>query len=434
VSDPPNADALAPTPVRERIHALDVLRGFALFGIALVNVEFFTRPLQDINQAGIDPTAQGTDYLTEWLTYFFVQGKFWTLFALLFGIGFAVMIERADRAGRAFVPLYLRRTLALLGIGLVHAVVIWSGDILVSYAVAALALLAARQVRRAWVRWRTGHEPAPMTATALGIWGGMIYGVPLALILAAGAVTSLPGTTDAPSLTEKAEMAKRKADEAKTRARAVEVYSGGTFSQAVSQRVDDTAWQLGTLPIGTFWVVGLFLMGGAILRSGVLSRLESNMGALRQARNTLLPIGLAAMAVSTWLGTAAPDDELNFAAATQVTLYLVASLLLALAYAAIVLLMLPEPNGRRLHAWFAPAGRMALTNYLLQSVIGTLVFYGYGLGLWGHVDRGWQAIGVFVVFGLQVMLSRWWLARFHYGPVEWVWRCITYARVVPIHG
>jgi uncharacterized protein len=186
---------LAPTAPGERIHTLDVLRGFALLGIALVNVEFFSRPLQDINAPGIDPATSGADYFVEWLTYFFVQGKFWTMFALLFGMGFTVMIDRADRAGRPFVPAYLRRSLALLGIGLVHTVLVWSGDILVSYAVGALLLLLARQVRRAWLRRSQGREPAPMTASRMGGWGAALYGLPLVVILLAGMLDSPPSTS-----------------------------------------------------------------------------------------------------------------------------------------------------------------------------------------------------------------------------------------------
>ena len=190
MSDSTADKVLAPVAPGERIHTLDVLRGFALLGIALVNVEFFTRPLQDINAPGIDPTSSGVDYFAEWMTYFFVQGKFWTMFALLFGMGFTVMIDRADRAGRPFVPAYLRRSLALLGIGLVHTVLIWSGDILVSYALGALLLLVARQVRRAWLRRSSGREPEPMAASRMGGWGAALYGLPLVVILLAGMLDS----------------------------------------------------------------------------------------------------------------------------------------------------------------------------------------------------------------------------------------------------
>ena len=430
MSDSTADSDLAPTAPSERIHTLDVLRGFAMLGIALVNVEFFSRPLQDINAPGIDPATRGVDYVVEWLTYFFVQGKFWTMFALLFGMGFTVMIDRADRAGRPFVPAYLRRSLALLGIGLVHAVLIWSGDILVSYAVGALLLLLARQVRRAWLRRSRGRDPAPMTASTMGGWGAALYGLPLVVILLAGMLDSPPSTSD-PTHAQ-AEHAQRIAEKAGQRANAVEAYGSGSFADAVDQRIVDTVWQMGTLPIATFWVIGLFLIGGALLRGGVMSNPRAHW--LRPMRNIGLPLGLVTMAISTWLGTASPDEALSFRQAVQVVLFLVASLVLALAYGATLMLALPGPAGRWLQAWLAPAGRRALRNYLMQSLIGTLLFYAYGLGLWGQVGRAWQAVGVLAVFALQMLASRWWLARLRYGPVEWAWRCITYGRIVPIRA
>ena len=112
---------LGPVTGGERIEAMDIVRGFALLGIFLMNVEFFSRPLQDIGSEGINSTLLGLDYAADALVYFFVQSKFWTLFSMLFGMGFAVMIDRAQRAGRPFVLPYLRRSIALLGIGAIHA-------------------------------------------------------------------------------------------------------------------------------------------------------------------------------------------------------------------------------------------------------------------------------------------------------------------------
>ena len=124
----------------QRIEALDVVRGFALFGILLMNVEWFNRPLATLNE-GMPHGLTGPDWLASWFVAYFVQGKFWTIFSLLFGMGFAVMLARAERAGREFTKIYLRRILALAVFGAVHFIYIWEGDILFSYAVAALALL-----------------------------------------------------------------------------------------------------------------------------------------------------------------------------------------------------------------------------------------------------------------------------------------------------
>ena len=200
------------------------------------------------------------------------------------------------------------------------------------------------------------------------------------------------------------------------------------------QRGADTLWQLGTLPVFMFWLAGVFLIGGAILRSGVLAEPDRRRAWLLRTRNLGLPIGFAAMAISIALGTASPRDGIDFADAVQVTLFLVASLVLALAYGATVLCALWGGAGPWLRRWLAPMGRMALSNYRLQSVIGTLLFYAYGFGLWGQVGRAAQAAGVVVVLVAQAWASRWWLARFRYGPAEWVWRCATYWRVVPLRA
>ena len=416
--------SLAPTAPSERIDAMDVVRGFALLGIFLLNIEFFTRPLQDINAEGIDSAARGLDYAVEWVTYFFVQNKFWTLFALLFGMGFTVMIDRADRAGRPFVLVYLRRTLALFAIGVAHAVLIWSGDILLTYAIAALLLLVARQVRRAWRRWRDKAEPAPMSAVQLAGWGIALYTAPLLLLLAFG----IRGTAraDFPVKPERqAEIAASMAEDKAVRNRAEQAYSEGSYRQALDQRLQDTAAQL----VSTFatmpWTLGIFLLGAAIVRSGVLSDIRRHRDDVRRMRNWGLLVGFALMAISVQLGTATPT-RIRVPGALQLVTLFMASLILALAYGATLVTFLEGRAGPWMKRWLAPAGRMALTNYLLQSVVGTLLFYQYGLGLWGQVSRAWQFALVIAAFALQLVFSRWWLSRFRFGPVEWLWRWATY--------
>jgi uncharacterized protein len=146
----------------------------------------------------------------------------------------------------------------------------------------------------------------------------------------------------------------------------------------------------------------------------------------RRGRNFGLPIGFALMALSTALGTAPLNGRFGLGPAIQMVTYLLAGLVLALAYGATLVTLLNGQCGRWLGTWLAPAGRMALSNYLMQSLIGTLLFYGYGLGLWGEVGRAWQVLLVLSVYSLQLGLSRWWLARFNYGPMDWLWRAITY--------
>lgn len=132
--------AMAPVQAGERIHALDIVRGFALIGIFLMNVEWFTRPYADLG-TGVDGTQTGIHWFASWFVYTFVQGKFWTMFSLLFGMGFAVMLGRAERTGRAFAAPYLRRIAGLFLFGSAHYVLVWTGDILHNYAFTALLLL-----------------------------------------------------------------------------------------------------------------------------------------------------------------------------------------------------------------------------------------------------------------------------------------------------
>jgi uncharacterized protein len=422
---------LAPVAAHERIQALDVVRGFALIGIFLMNMEFFARPMQDISGPGIDPAAVGLDRLAEFLVFFFVQSKFWTLFSLLFGMGFAVMIERARRAGRPFVPAYLRRSLALLGIGAVHAVLVWSGDILVTYALAALLLLAVRGVRHAWLRSLHGAAPPPMSPGRLATWGVASYCLPLVLALVFGAMGSF-SPAQPPDAATAHRQAEHGTEMGQVRERAAYAYAAGTYAEAVGQRWIDTAEQLESLPQFLPFVLGVFVLGMGILRAGILERPREHRPILRAMRNAGLPAGFAMMALSTWLGTGMGFSEFKLPDAVQVVTYLAAGLVLALAYGATLVLALDGPLGPWLQRWLAPAGRMALTNYLAQSVFGSLLFYGYGFGQWGHIGRAQGVALAFGFYALQLVASRLWLARFRFGPAEWLWRALTYLHLPPM--
>ena len=181
---------LAPIANSERIVALDVIRGFALLGIFLMNIEWFNRPISELD-AGMQAGISGFDYWSSWFVHVFVRGKFWTMFSLLFGMGFAVMLTRAEQAGRSFVGPYLRRTLALAVIGALHVIFIWTGDILVSYAAGAALLMVVFYTRPRillvlaglcgllavgfWLAERAGHEWLP--------WGAFLgFGIPLLVL------------------------------------------------------------------------------------------------------------------------------------------------------------------------------------------------------------------------------------------------------------
>lgn len=403
---PDHGASLAPVVPHERLSTLDVLRGFALLGIFLMNVEYFTRPLSEMG-SGVDPGQAPLDYALSWLVYVFVQGKFWILFALLFGMGFALIGERARAAGRDFRMLYLRRSLTLLGIGLAHALLVWGGDILVSYAVGALVLL--------WFRDETPQRQC--------FWGVALYGGAVLMLLGLSGlmlVAQMAGAETVDAAQASAVQAQRAAE--------IAAYGQGTWAQAVQARVDYFLMHLGELLVFEVFAVGIFLIGAWLLRSGAIAEPAAHVVLLRRLRHWALPAGLVLA-----LGSAAVTVRLDWqhdAARSMlaVALMIAASPLLSLGYLAWIVAAL-QMSMRRWLLRLAPAGRMALTNYLLQSLLGTWVFYGHGLGLWGQVARRWQVLGVLVVFALQVLGSHWWLRRFQYGPVEWFWRACTYGRL-----
>lgn len=400
------------TPVRasERIVAMDVLRGFALLGIVLMNIEALAGPL-NLAMSGLDPKLSGIDRWVDAAVYVLVQGKFYTLFSLLFGMGFAVMMRRAEAAGRPFTGLYLRRSLGLLAIGTVHMLAVWSGDILMIYGLLSLLLL-----------WGFRKRPT----ARLPLWALGLYAVPVVLILVFGALAELaqadPNTA--------AEAAKQLAgqDEAMARAIAAQraAFGGSDYMAAVGQRLQDMADTAGALPLIGWQVLGMFVLGMWLVRVGAVERPDAFRPLYARLRAALL-LGLVLMGVSfaiepTYTG------RMGIGMASALALGWVASLLMCLGYFAWVMRALESPVWARRMAVLAPAGRMALTNYLAQSVIGTLVFYGYGLGWFEQLPRAWQVPFALALFALQVVWSRWWLARFRYGPMEWLWRAMTYGR------
>lgn len=379
---------------------MDVLRGFALFGILLMNMEAFSGPM-DMSFTGIDPHWQGWDYWADAFVYVFVQGKFFTLFSLLFGAGFAVMAQRAAVAGRDFTRFYLRRSLGLLVIGVLHGLLLWSGDILVAYALLSFVLLAFREAPRSWL-------PALGTMAYLGA---------AVLMLMLGALMQLV-PADAASAQA---AAAAKAIEAQRQA-----YGHGSYLQAVAQRLLDVFASLGALLVVGPQVLGMFLIGAWFARSGAIAEPGRYPRLWAGLRWLLLPIGLAVMLLSTWVLPYNAPGQFNMRSAGAYALTAVAGLMMCLGYLAWGV------RWSRHLQWLAPAGRMALSNYLGQSLVCTLVFYGYGLGWFEQVGRASQLLFAVVLFAMQVLLSQLWLRRFQYGPVEWLWRAFTYLQLPPL--
>lgn len=396
--------ALQPLNTADRITVMDILRGAALFGILLMNIEAFTGPL-DLSFTGVDPHWHGIDYLADALVYVLVQGKFFLLFSLLFGAGFAVMAQRAQGAGRDFTPIYLRRSVALLLIGACHALLVWSGDILLVYALLSFLLLGTR-------RWPVSMLPA---------MGALVYAFAVGLSLLFALLVWAAARGGSPLDSAGSMRAAQEVIEAQRLA-----YGQGSWAQANVQRLADLRHMVGGILITGPEIFGMFLIGAWFARSGALADPARFASLYARLRWIAMPVGVVLMLASAaWHPYLAPG-EFTVRTGLSYAMAAVASLLMALGYLGWIV------QARHALGWLAAPGRMALTHYLLQSLLCTWLFFGYGLGFFEQLPRAWQLVFSVALFALQVGISHLWLARFRYGPMEWLWRAMTYLRWPPL--
>ncbi|MDB5917838.1 MAG: hypothetical protein JWR40_2072 [Massilia sp.] len=566
LTDSPERTELAPVPANQRIEALDAVRGFALIGICLMNVEFFNRPMSTLSQ-GMPVGLTGIDWLASYFVAYFVAGKFWTIFSLLFGMGFAVMLTRAESAGRGFLKPYMRRIAALAVFGALHHIFLFAGDILFSYAVAAVYLLVVlygtfkwllaglavaiglafvpglgpaagssaaalvvsglialymRSEKRplslpvislillvlgiagtiaACVMWTMKVGPAeargPVTAvsvlllllsflsnkyrdpvearpwrvgaatyllfTSLNLIGGAVdYFTPPEPVVAVAAAAVAAPAVAAPAIAAPAEVtapaavaaradpkkpaakpelteAQKKAEAAAERtkllkeraelvAKETRVMGSGSYVELVKLRAAHFAEHAQTESGFAFLLIPMFLLGAWFIRSGTMKHPGAHLPLFRKLATIGLPVGIAMGLLGSLIATrhlpGAQHDGFGLAHG----LLMVGNLPACLGYVSMVVLMLHSRSPFAKVAVLAPFGRMALTNYLGQSLLMASIFLGYGLGFWA-MGRAAQVVVALALCGLQIAFSHWWLARFRYGPAEWLWRAVTYLKM-----
>jgi uncharacterized protein len=398
-----------PTAPAERMDVLDVLRGLALLGILLGNVHIFSGYY--FTSLVAPATTSSADRAVLTLTHLLVDGKFYSIFSLLFGIGFYIFMERAEARGSAAVPLFRRRLRWLLAIGVAHAFLLWSGDILTVYALMGFLLVPFRKVGdRALLGWAAGLLALPVAlyglAWAVGM-GDPFAGPP------GDAATAVGGFDPIRAI--------------------ISGYSGGYLEMLRGNAVALVGrWMDLVITVRFPKVLAMFLVGFYVGRAAMP---RDPAGARRLLHRVLaagLVVGLPANAYLAW----AADNVPYLPASAPGFLYVLAGAVgipaLALAYAAGVALLVAHPAAGAVLGGVAPVGRMALTNYLLQSFLCGLVFYGWGLGFYGGVGPARAALVACGVFAVQVLLSHLWMRRAAFGPAEWVWRRLTYGRWSPL--
>ena len=405
----PSAPLATPVTVPERVASIDVLRGFAVLGILIVNMQGFAR----VPSAYMNPTSGSAfDGAEAWIwtaVYILADTKFISIFSMLFGAGIAMMSERMASRGVAGTGLHYRRQFWLLVIGLVHAYLIWHGDILVAYALCGLLLYPLRKLGARTLLWIGGCAVA--------------FVVPFWLL----AGLSIPYWPEADRLELLAEWAPPQ-----------EVLESeiAAFRGSLGEQLSVRAPIAFTLQLSAFLGLFVWRAGGLMLVGMGLYKL----GVLAAARSAVFYRRMAVVGIGAGLPLAVAGAwyklDQGFAFETvmfQGALFnYVGSVGVFVGYVGLVMLMVQFSRLPELTARLAATGRMALTNYIAQSVICTLVFYGHGLGLFERVAAPGRMGIVFGIWALQLLWSPCWLKRFRFGPLEWLWRSATYMKLQPM--
>ncbi|WP_298914047.1 DUF418 domain-containing protein [uncultured Roseobacter sp.] len=396
----------APVRARDRIESIDVLRGFALLGILLMNIQSYAL----VEAAYFDPSQYGDLTGTNWwvwaLSHAFADMKFMALFSMLFGAGIVLVTQTRQAKCLPTLAHHYSRNFWLLVFGLIHAYLIWYGDILVTYALAAFVLYWLRNLR----------------ALRLFILGTVLLSIPLLINLS---LTLAPPEV----LKEVA------ADFAYTMEEITAELTAyrGSWSEAFAYRIPATLdMHLAALPGFLFWRAGgLMLIGMGLFKTGVLAGRCSARFYMKLAIAGLA-VGLPLVTLSTLKLTEHGYDPLFGQLGMGIIYNYIGSIAIALAYIGVVMRLVQGKWLPGLQKRLAAVGRTAFTNYIMQSLICTFLFYGFGIGLFGYVQRWEQVLIVIAVWTLQIIIAPLWLARFRFGPLEWLWRSLTYMRLQPM--
>lgn len=399
------------TPVSEpqRIVSLDVLRGFALLGILVMNIQSFSM----IWAAYLNPTAYGdltgANYWVWLLSHVLTDQKFMTIFSMLFGAGIVLLSSRVEARGQSATGVHYQRMFWLIVFGLLHAYLLWYGDILFFYGICGLVVYLFRKL-------------SPRKLLVLGL---LTIAVPSALYLFFGwSMQFWP----AEAVEELQQESWRPGPE--KLAWEVEAYRGGWLQQMAHRVPKSFEFETGALLIWGFWRAGgLMLVGMALFKLGLFSAKRS-AALYRTLIAVALLVGVPAILYGMHRNFATGwDVRYSFFFGWQFNYW--GSLIVSMGWIGLVMLVCQRSALTALTRPFAAVGQMAFTNYILQTVICTTIFYGHGFGLFGQVERTGQVAIVAGVWVFQLLVSPVWLRYFLFGPLEWLWRSLTYLQWQP---
>ncbi|WP_227397001.1 DUF418 domain-containing protein [Jeotgalibacillus aurantiacus] len=397
--------------MKERIHALDIIRGFALFGILIANMIAFKTPAFTEISSMIEGSSLpdgGLNAALTLLTAFFVDGKFYPMFSMLFGLGFYIFYSRLMKRGLPAKQLFRRRLVFLLLIGLVHLIFIWSGDILHTYAITGflLPLFVERSTKviKVWVI-------SLLVVGPLLVMGLMLLSSVSIQFMISQEMDTLENLNATSVL-------------------AASVMAEGSFGEILAFRFTNEVIPIllqVLLIVPT--ILPLFLIGLYFGKTGMFTDIENNLHRWKKVMWIGLSIGVPLVGLSVAIGYNAFGWEPYLTVSVAEGLNSIGGPFMMLFYVSVIVLLTRKASVEKMLMPFASVGRMALTNYLMQSVIAVIIFNGYGFGLFGQVSKTQGVLIAIAIYSLQVVLSHLLLKRYNQGPMEYVWRKWTYSRV-----
>lgn len=419
---------LAPLTTAERYEALDVLRGVAVLGILAMNIMVFAMPLAAYSNPTVYLPYEGVNRIVYPIVHVLFDLKMMGLFSMLFGAGVVVYANKAER-GMPIArvrSLWLRRMFWLFVIGMVHAYGVWEGDILVAYALCGVIVL--------W--WLRRLPPVWLLVCAAGFFAVHIllsigHGVQAWFFL--NEATTPADVNMTPEKFEEARVMLKEffAPTQEQIDQTLSAFRGGWLDVFAARAEMASMFQTSGFIFFIFWrATSMMLLGAALTKWGVLTGLRSNRFYLLLmliGYGVGLPLVVAGIIYNNSTGF---DSRMYPLLGAQFNT--VGSLPMALGHVGLIVWLLKSRLLGLLGRALAAAGRMALTNYLMQSVIAGLIFYGYGLGYYGRLDRLEMELVVVGIWVVELLWSVWWLRRFRFGPAEWLWRSLTYMRPQPM--
>jgi uncharacterized protein len=398
---------LQPTSLAERHTLLDVLRGFALLGVLLANMAshsgyFF---LSETGKEAIS-TAH-VDHYVEWVEHFLVDGKFYSLFSMLFGIGFALQMKRASALDANFTSRFVRRLVIMFILGLLHAILLYLGDILTVYALTGFVLLLFRNSSNKFLL-RSALVLMLLPVIQYAIFWGIHLASPPAAVADDGSGAFFQ--------------------------QIILTYRNGSYKEIVETNMGGLI--LGRYPdlifTGRFFrVLAMFLVGFYISKNMLYANIEANRPLIRKVMIWGAVIGIPCNIVLAMMMTTDAYYSYQPMGIIQPLVYAFGVPALCLFYAAAIALMFQRKDLRKIWMVFAPVGQLALTNYLMQSVICVFIFMSYGLGLEATIGPAKLSLIAFAIYIVQVIFSHAWVRYFRFGPMEWLWRSLTYWKRQP---